>query len=384
MTSSISCPNCNQQASPSDQKCAHCGVDLALAAILVESSLSLDPQTSAGFSLSPEILVPRLGDYLVEKELLGREKLDKALNYQKEQIKEGKSLLLGQALIKLKLIDREMLDRAVTEQILELQEALRQSNKHLEQRVQERTSELQDALYKITELNQLKSNFVSNISHELRTPLAHMIGYLDLLTTEALGSLSHQQKDALNILNSSYSRLQELIDNLLTFSLASQGRMDLQLIPISLENLTKVIVSQSQTKALEAKVDIVTNLPKDLPKIQADQNKITWVLLQLVENAIKFNQPGGKVNISAIPDSLKVAITITDTGIGIQEAKLDEIFESFHQLDGSPSRKYGGTGLGLALAQRIIDAHGSSIDVTSKVGEGTRFTFSLPVDEVQK
>jgi signal transduction histidine kinase len=210
-----------------------------------------------------------------------------------------------------------------------------------------------------------------------------MIGYLDLLTTEALGPLSHEQKDALDILNTSYYRLQELIDNLLTFSVASQGRMDLQLIPISLENLTKVIVAQSQAKANQAKVDIVTNLPKDLPKIQADQEKITWVILQLVENAIKFNQPGGMVKISAIPENLKVTITITDTGIGIQETKLDEIFESFHQLDGSPSRRYGGTGLGLALAQRIIDAHGSSIDVTSKVGEGTRFTFSLPVDEVQ-
>lgn len=381
MTKSISCPNCNQKIDPNDQKCAHCGVDIALAAIIVQNSVSLDPQASAGYSLSPEILVPRLGDYLVEKELLDHAKLDEALIFQKGQEKEGKSLLLGQVLLELNLIDREMLDRAVTEQILELQEALKLSNKQLEMRVEERTTELRDALNKLTELNQLKNNFVSNISHELRTPLAHMIGYLELLITEDLGTLSQQQKEALNVLNSSYYRLQELIDNLLTFSLASQGKMDLKLSSVSLENLSKAIVAQSQVKAQEAKIDIVTNVPQDLPKIHADQEKISWVLLQFVENAIKFNEPGGKVEINAVANTQNVVITISDTGIGIQDAKLDEIFESFHQLDGSPSRKYGGTGLGLALAQRIIDAHGSRIEVASKLGEGTRFTFSLPIDK---
>src|SRR3970282_789283 len=151
--------------------------------------------------------VPRLGDSLVDQGLLSAEDLKQALAYQGEQGRLGKRILLGQALIDLKLIERSKLDEAITQQISQLQEALHQSNLFLEQRVQERTAELQEALDKLTELNRLKNDFISNVSHELRTPLAHMVGYIDLLSVEALGPLSDEQRSALKVLEKSYKRL---------------------------------------------------------------------------------------------------------------------------------------------------------------------------------
>ena len=382
MTATLSCPNCSQPIASNAYLCEFCGVDLAIAAVLAESSVGLNPGGSNGFTLTPEILVPRLGDYLVDHGFLSAEQLQDALNYQKALEFKGQPLLLGQALIELNLIDREMLDKAVTEQILELQEALKKSNKHLEQRVKERTADLQTALDKLTELNQLKTNFVSNISHELRTPLAHMIGYLDLLTTKALGPLSNQQEDALNVLNKSYYRLQSLIDSLLMFSLASQGKMNLLPVSFSLKTTALAVISQLQSKATEHNISLDVNFPSDLPKVKADKEKIAWVLSQLIDNAIKFNLPGGNVELKALPNTHEVSIIVSDSGIGIEEHKLEEIFDAFHQLDGSPSRKYGGTGLGLSLAQRIVDAHGSKRDVTSELDQGASFKFSLPIAKV--
>ncbi|MBX3048678.1 MAG: hypothetical protein KIT46_00080 [Anaerolineales bacterium] len=163
--------------------------------------------------LAPEVLVPRLGDSLVEKGLLTRADLQRALSHQQQKRKEGTRVLLGEALIELNLVDRRTLDAAVTEQIAQLQEALHQSNLLLEQRVQERTIELQEALDKLTEFNRLKNDFISNISHELRTPLAHMVGYIDLLGANALGDLNDEQRNAVRILEKSYRRLSSLIDN---------------------------------------------------------------------------------------------------------------------------------------------------------------------------
>src|SRR3990172_1175386 len=143
--------------------------------------------------LTPEMLVPRMGEYLIHKGLITAENLQKALNYQQEAIAKGTPILLGQALIELKLLERAELDQAVTEQIIQLRSALQAANRTLEHRVEERTAELQKALERVSELSQLKSNFVANISHELRTPLTHIKGYVELLITESLGPLTEEQ-----------------------------------------------------------------------------------------------------------------------------------------------------------------------------------------------
>src|SRR5512134_2231539 len=179
--------------------------------------------------LTPEMLVPRMGEYLIQKGLITEAKLQNALDYQLEQTAKGNAVLLGQALIDLKIIERAELDQAVTEQILHLRSALQAANRTLERRVEERTAELQTALERVSELSQLKANFIANISHELRTPLTHVKGYIELLITESLGSITPEQRHALQVSQQSSSRLEGLIEDLIMVSLASRGEMSIKL-----------------------------------------------------------------------------------------------------------------------------------------------------------
>lgn len=339
------------------------------------------PQAFRTGPLSPEVLVPRLGDTLIEKGLLKPEELKQALAHQKARGEQGTRILLGQALVELGLIDRTKLDAAVTEQISQLQEALRQSNLFLEERVRERTAELQEALDKLTELNRLKNDFISNVSHELRTPLAHIVGYIDLLSIEALGPITEEQRSAVAILEKSYKRLGSLIDNLLFLSFDTAESLHLEPAPTLVQELFQQVVEQYQTRATSDQVMLSQEAPADLPAIQADSNKLEWALGQLVENGLKFNQKGGRVHLSASLDGKRVQVAVADTGVGIPAEKLNEIFEPFHQLDGSTTRRQGGAGIGLTLTKRIIEGHGSKLKVDSLVGKGTRFSFSLPLYE---
>ncbi len=334
--------------------------------------------------LAPEILVPRLGDSLVEKGLLTRADLQRALSYQQEKRKAGTRVLLGEALIELNLVDRRTLDAAVTEQIAQLQEALHQSNLLLEHRVQERTVELQEALDKLTEFNRLKNDFISNISHELRTPLAHMVGYIDLLGANALGDLSDEQRNAVRILEKSYRRLSSLIDNLLFLSFDTVESLHLEAVVVQIPRLFDAVAANHQARLEEVGVKLTRQTAEDLPAVLADENKLEWALNQLVDNAIKFNKKGGRVHLSAQPQGKRVELAVMDTGAGIAPESIEDIFEPFHQIDSSSTRKAGGTGIGLTLAQRIVQAHGSKLLVETHLGKGSRFSFTLPLAAAAK
>jgi signal transduction histidine kinase len=333
--------------------------------------------------LTPEMLVPRLGEYLVQQGHISEADLKRALAYQKEKANEGISVRFGDALTELGLLERAALDQAITEQIIQFRTALENANRYLEQRVQERTSELQDALRKLSELNKLKSNFVANVSHELRTPLTHIKGYLELLTVEALGPLTEDQKNALLVCQRASGRLESLIDNLILFSQTARGELTLKLGSVDISKVAAEIISLSKAKALDKDVNLTAQISSNLPRVQADEEKISWAILQLLDNAIKFTQSNGSVTLSIIPESDGlVSVAVIDTGIGIPEERVEEIFEEFHQLDGSSTRHFGGTGLGLALVRNILDAHGSMIDVKSEVGKGSTFKFPLLVAEL--
>jgi signal transduction histidine kinase len=342
---------------------------------------SIQSAVANGSSVTPEVLVPRLGERLVEKGLLSNEQLEEALAHQKERSQAGTPLLLGEALTELGMIDRAKLDEAITEQIAQLQDALTKSNERLEQRVKERTRELREALEKLTELNRLKTDFIANISHELRTPLAHMVGYIDLLDEEALGPLSDEQRRAVAVLKKSYRRLGSLIDNLLFLSFDTEESLPLNLQVTPLAPLIENIVQNHVEKARSAGVELLKEVPDSLPSVYVDPEKLDWALVQLVENSIKFNREGGKVLIKAEQANDRVELSVADTGIGIPEKKVKEIFKPFYQIDGSSTRKYGGAGLGLTLAKRIIESHGSKIEIDSKEGEGTRISFLLPLSK---
>jgi len=379
MTLQISCPRCNQPVDSRSRNCEHCGVNLALAAALAESAFSPSLPMPTDIPITPEALVPRLGEYLIEKELLHPADLQLALRYQREKAAKGEPVLIGQALVELGLIDRTSLDEVVTEQIIQLQSALQETNRQLEQRVEERTADLQRALDKLTELNQLKSNFISSVSHELRTPLTHIKGYLDILSDLSLGPLTPLQIDALQVLKRAEARLEKLIDDLIQFSLVARGELSLQLCTFQLNELIDIAAAKSVSKAGSKQISMDVSLPDDLPHVLADKEKIEWVLTQLLDNAIKFTPPGGKVSVDAQQNNDWVAVMVKDSGIGIPAERISEIFEPFHQLDSSVTRRYPGTGLGLAMVRRILDAHNSRLEVSSSAGKGSQFEFTLRV-----
>jgi signal transduction histidine kinase len=330
--------------------------------------------------LTPEMLVPRLGEALVRGGHISDTDLQKALAYQQEQVAHGAAMLLGQALLDLKLIDRAALDQAVTEQIIQLRSALQAANRTLERRVHERTAELEAALQRLSELNQMKANFVANISHELRTPLTHIKGYLELMISDSLGPLTDEQRHGLGVSHKAADRLENLIDDLIMFSMASHGELSLKQEPIDLRRLANLAVRNAGQKAEERGVNVSLAAKDNVPMVQADSEKIVWVLNQLLDNAIKFTPAGGRVVVSLKEESANlVMVTLTDTGIGIPTNRLQEIFEPFHQLDGSSTRRAGGTGLGLSLVRQIVEAHGSLLDVSSVEGRGTTFKFPLLV-----
>jgi signal transduction histidine kinase len=330
--------------------------------------------------LTPEMLVPRMGEYLIHKGLISPESLQKALDYQQEETAKGNPILLGQALIDLKLLERTDLDQAVTEQIIHLRSALQAANRTLERRVEERTAELQKALERVSELSQLKANFVSNISHELRTPLTHIKGYVELLVTESLGSLTEEQRHALQVSQQSTSKLETLIEDLILFSLASRGELSIQHENIDLRRLVNLAIKSNTAKAEERGVSLNVIIDEDVPHVQADSQKVSWVLNQLLDNGIKFTPSGGRVVVMVKREGENlVIVSLTDTGIGIPSERVNDIFEPFHQLDGSSTRRYGGTGLGLSLVRQIIEAHGSMIEVQSIEGRGSTFKFPLLV-----
>ena len=378
MSKDVACPVCGQRVDPQTQHCQECGIDLGLALMLVGRHLEDAKPSPGGAPVAPEMLVPRLGNYLLEKGTLSETQLKQALDFQQQQIKHGRPLLLGQALLELGVVNRETLDQAITEQILQLQDALQQANRRLEQRVQERTLDLQNALDKLSQLSRLKSDFISNISHELRTPLTHIKGYLNMLMDGSLGGLTSTQADALSVMIRSEERLEKLISDLIQFSQAANGEFTLKLAPVNLAGIIDQAVKRSAQRAQAKQVTLQVDLAHELQLVYADEEKIFWVLLQLLDNAIKFTPSGGTVCVKAGADEHKVKIGISDTGIGIPSHRIEEIFEPFHQLDSSSTRKYNGTGLGLALVKNIVEAHGSLIKVHSALERGSVFEFTLP------
>ena len=330
--------------------------------------------------LTPEMLVPRLGEALVRGGHITEVDLQKALAYQQEHAGQGGAMLLGQALLELKVIDQARLDQAVTEQIIQLRSALQAANRTLERRVFERTAELEAALQRLSELNQMKANFVANISHELRTPLTHIKGYIELMIADSLGPLTEEQRHAMQVSQKASNRLENLIDDLIMFSMAARGELSLKQEPLDIRRLVNVAARNATPKADERGVSVSVAASETVPQVQGDSEKIVWVLNQLLDNAIKFTPSGGRVNISLKEESSNlVMVSVTDTGIGIPANRLQEIFEPFHQLDGSSTRRAGGTGLGLSLVRQIVEAHGSLLDVGSVEGRGTTFKFPLLV-----
>jgi signal transduction histidine kinase len=373
------CPQCRQTVEATDAYCPNCGANLALVAALAEREVLAAMPAPSGAPFVADVILPRFGEYLVQSGAITNAQLQAALTEQTRRVRRGAAASIGQVLIEMGYITREQLERTSIQQVKELQAALQDSNRQLEERVARRTQELQQALQKLTELNQLKANFVANISHELRTPLVPIKSYAELMLDGGLGPLTDEQKQSLEAMTRSIGRLEGLVNNLIQFASSLTGDMLLVQAPHAVTDLVTLTLKASEAKALKKPVRLQTQLIAPLPLVLADGEKIHWVLFQLVDNAIKFTPPEGTVTLTAEPRVTSVRLSVRDTGIGIPPERLPELFQPFHQLDGTSTRQYGGTGLGLALVKRILDAHGSQARVESKPGEGSTFWFDLPI-----
>jgi signal transduction histidine kinase len=332
--------------------------------------------------LTLESLVPYFGEYLVEKGFITSTQKRIALEKQAERLaSENRKYPVGQILIEMGAITEEIKEHATTDLILQYRAVLQEANKQLETRVKERTAELEKALEQLSTLNELKANLVANISHELRTPLTHLNGYLDLLINGDFGPVSPDQLSAMSVIQRAAERLGHLIEDLILFSVSERNQIYLHIQPTDLVEMCTSVFKRSLSKARDHQIQLALEISADPLKVDADLEKVSWVLMQLVDNAIKFTPPGGKVTLHTVREGNFVHIQVCDTGIGIPQDRQVLIFEPFFQLDGSSTRKVGGTGLGLALARRIVEAHGSLIHIYSEVGKGSRFEFLLKIHQ---
>ncbi|HEY9903587.1 MAG TPA: ATP-binding protein [Candidatus Sericytochromatia bacterium] len=233
-------------------------------------------------------------------------------------------------------------------------------------------------------LNNLKDEFLANTSHELRTPLNGMIGIAESMMDGAIGQVSELQRKNLLLIVQSGHRLATLVNDILDFSKLRHKTIELQFQAVGLREIVEVVLTLSQPLISNKDLQLVNAIPSDLPPGQADENRLQQILYNLVGNAIKFTEKGSvEISATVVHGNEQLTITVSDTGIGIPEDKLDQIFESFEQGDGSTAREYGGTGLGLAVTKKLVELHGGSIRVESTVGVGSRFTFTLPVTSGQ-
>ncbi len=252
------------------------------------------------------------------------------------------------------------------------------ANLELEKRVHDRTQELQTAVIELTELNKMKTKFLSNMSHEIRTPLNSIVGFSDVLYDESFGPLNQRQKEYVQIVLQSAKHLLDVINDILDMSIIDQGRINLHM---QLEDPNQIIFSVMNVTRHQAdrkQLQISLSLDESLPPILLDPVRIKQVLYNIINNAIKFTPPGGSIDISSKYDQQKGIITIKDTGIGIPENVREKVFDEFFQAEHSYKKLFDGVGLGLPLSRKLIEMHQGKINLTSEVGVGTTVSISIP------
>lgn len=262
-----------------------------------------------------------------------------------------------------------------------LYEQVWRSHHELELKVKERTKELAEANEELIHSNKMKSEFVSAVSHELRTPLTSIKGYASILSQEKLGPIPEAVKERLERINKHTNSLTELIDGLLDISRIESGKIEMKMEELKIRGLIDTVFDVVRPQAKEKDIEIKVDIPAEVTQLWADKGQIERVLLNLLNNAIKFTSEGGKVIIRAMEKDGYVQIDVSDTGIGIAETDLKKIFTEFYRADNPINQKIKGTGLGLSLTRRIIEANKGKIWVTSKLGKGSTFSFTLPKKE---
>lgn len=230
----------------------------------------------------------------------------------------------------------------------------------------------------VRQVEEMRREFVANVSHELRTPLSIFRGYLETLLDDP-----HQPPGELlrilEIMERHSDRLNALVEDVLSLARLESPGAELDLSEVDLAELLHSIMRDWEKRFAEKQLKSHLNFPGNLPLLQADENRLQEVIYNLLDNAVKFSQPGGTVFLRAEIEGDRVRISVADQGVGIPEADLPRIFERFYRADKARSRELGGTGLGLSIVKHIVQLHGGAVEASSEPGKGTTISVLLPV-----
>ncbi len=227
------------------------------------------------------------------------------------------------------------------------------------------------------ELEELHSTFIRNVGHELRTPLTIMQGYAELLRDGELGQLAPEQQEALFVIVNRTYELRTLVERVGVL-LEVQARSDASL-PLTWSDVVQGVVQERREAATQAGLTVNMDLQPDVPSISGNPYQLRQAFDCLLDNAIKFTPSGGRIDVKAYTQPGWICLAVADTGIGIPEDKLQQLFTGFYQVDGSTTRRHGGIGLGLTVANAVAKAHSGHIEVESQPGRGSSFVIKLPV-----
>ncbi len=244
----------------------------------------------------------------------------------------------------------------------------------------------QQAINEMRELDRLKSQFLANMSHELRTPLNSIIGFSRVIIKGIDGPVSDLQEQDLSAIYNSGQHLLRLINDILDLSKIDAGKMELAFDDVDIAELLESVVPTVSGLIKDKHIEIIQNIDPNIPIVRADAMRLRQVMINLLSNAAKFTDEGCitiTAQIQTKPNSKsEIVVSVTDTGAGIAPEDRNKLFQPFSQVDASPTRKTGGTGLGLSISRRLVELHGGIIDVTSEIGKGSTFYFTLPLPQV--
>jgi len=252
------------------------------------------------------------------------------------------------------------------------------ANARLFEELEERAAELAIAYEELKESDRLKDELVQNVSHELRTPLTFVKGYVDLLMDGDKGLLTAEQQEYLQIVSDKTDDITRIIEDIITLQRIDSGNLQLEVMPMA--ELLQTAVTNHRLVADKKGLSIVCTIPPGQKGfVRIDKGRMNQVLDNLIGNAFKFSPDGGTIRLSMTENEEDVLVSVVDEGIGMPAEKHQRIFERFYQIDGSSRRRFGGTGIGLAIVKRIIDAHEGRIWVESELNKGSAFLFTLPI-----